>query len=369
MAIRFLNQASDYLHSGSPDDARLFHADSSDQIQIWSPQMGQGYTQTIPLQEGLSLVILDYTSYDTFLHSVQGLNQRLEYTFHMAGPTSGQSFASPHLGDSVFNVRQPQKRLFRVEIFFSPPSFMPHLQALIEHQLPQDQTTLYRWANWVHRYQYGYAAPSPQTALTQILNGITAVPTFLSPEQLLETLELQAFSRPWISMTPEMHQVVSQILSCPYSGRIRRTYLARKALELVALKLKALDQRRSLSYPLNSGDLDGIYQAAKILACHFNNPPSVEALARQVGLNRLKLNQGFHHVYGTTPFRYLRNCRLELAKHLLTTSDLAVEAVAHKVGYTSRSNFAIAFRQQFGLNPKTFQLYNRNWLQVQGLAS
>ena len=369
MAIRFLNQASDYLQPGSPHDSRLFHADPSDQVQVWSSQMGQGYTQTIPLREGLSLVILDYTLHDIFLHSVKGLNQRLEYTFHVAGPTSGQSFASPHFGDRVLNVRQPQKRLFRVEIFFSPPSFMPHLQALIEHQLPQDQTILYRWANWVHRYQYGYAAPSPQTAFTQILNGIIAVPTLLSPEQLLEILEFQAFSRPWSPMTLEMHQVVNQILSCPYSGCIRRTYLERKALELVALKLNALEQRRSLSYPLNSGDLDGIYQAAKILACHFNNPPSVEALARQVGLNRLKLNQGFHHVYGATPFRYLRNCRLELAKHLLTTSALAVEEVAHKVGYTSRSNFATAFRQQFGLNPKTFQLYNRNWLQMQELAS
>ena len=157
-------------------------------------------------------------------------------------------------------------------------------------------------------------------------------------------------------MTPEMHQVIHQIFSCPYSGQVRRAYLERKVLELVGLKLNALEQLRSLSYPLNLEDLDGIYEAGRILACQLQNPPSVEALARQVGLNRLKLNQGFHHVYGITPFRHLRNCRLQLAKQLLVTSKLAIQEVAHKVGYTSCSRFATAFYQKFGLNPKAFQL-------------
>ena len=365
MAIQTLHRKSDYLHPGSPNDPRLFHADSADQVQVWSPQVGQGYTQTIPLREGLSLVILDYTTHHTRLRYMSGLNQCLEYTFHIAGPTSGQSFSSPHLGEGEFGVWQSQQRQLKVEILFSAPNFMSHLQTLTEHLLPQDQAVLYDWANWVHRHRYGYAAPSPQATFAHILNGAIALPTPSTTEQLFEGLEFFAFSRPWRLMTPEMHQVVNQILSCPYGGRVRRTYLERKALELVALKLNALAQRRSLSYPLNSGDLDGVYQAAKILARNLNNPPSIEALARQVGLNRLKLNQGFHHVYGTTPFRYLRNCRLKLARYLLTISELAVEEIAYRVGYANRSRFATAFRQQFGLNPKNFQLQSNSVFQQQ----
>ena len=48
-------------------------------------------------------------------------------------------------------------------------------------------------------------------------------------------------------------------------------------------------------------------------------------LAKQIGTNRLKLNQGFHHLYNTTPFGYLRNYRLRQAKSLLMTSELSVE--------------------------------------------
>ena len=356
MAVRVLQQTCDYLQSGSLNDSRLFHADSSDQVQVWSPQVGQGYIQTIPLREGLSLVILDYTLHNTLVRCTPGLNQSLEFSFHLAGTASGRSFSAPHLGNRKLNVCQSQTRWFKVEVLFSPPNFVPYSQALVEHFLPQDQTILYKWVDWIHRCRYGYAAPSPQAAFAQILNGAIALPSRFRPEQLVENLEFLPFSQPWGAITPEMQQVVQQILSCPYSGRTRRTYLERKALELFALKLNVLDQRRSLSYPLVADDLDGIYQAAKILTQTLSSPPSVAALARQVGLNRLKLNQGFHHVYGTTPFQYLRNWRLELASYLLSTSGLAVEEVAYRVGYMNRSRFATAFRQQFGLNPKTFQL-------------
>ena len=68
------------------------------------------------------------------------------------------------------------------------------------------------------------------------------------------------------------------------------------------------------------------------------------------------LNQGFHEVYGTTPFGYLRDCRLLHARRLLMTSGLSISQVATAVGYTCRSKFATAFRQQMGLNPKAFQM-------------
>ncbi|MEM6521271.1 MAG: AraC family transcriptional regulator [Cyanobacteria bacterium P01_C01_bin.70] len=361
MTIQFFKQKLDCLHPGSLDDSRLFHADPSDQVQVWLPQVGQGYEQTIPLREGLSLKILDYTRHSTFLSHYPRRNKFLEFEFHIAGPASGHStFYPPLAQNSPVGVWQTQLRRLNVEVILCPPFFSPYLHKVFEHLASQDQNLLYRWANWGYRSQLGYAAASPQAAFQQMINGAVSSSQFFSADQAFENLEFWSFSNLRRAMTPEMHQVVNQILSCPYSGRVRRSYLERKALELIALKLTVLDPSRSLAYPLNLDDLDGIYQAAKILACQCQNPPSIKVLARQVGLNRLKLNQGFHHVYGTTPYRYLRNCRLELANYLLGTSELAVEEVAYQVGYTNRSRFATAFRQQFGLNPKTFQLQVSN---------
>ncbi|MDV3351223.1 AraC family transcriptional regulator [Leptothoe sp. LEGE 181152] len=139
-------------------------------------------------------------------------------------------------------------------------------------------------------------------------------------------------------------------LCCSYQGKTRRTYLKRQAVELVDLYLEAMVQRRT-----SETQLDYIYQAGTILRKQLVNPPSIETLARQVGTNRFYLYQGFQEIYGTTPFGYLRNCRLWQAHRLLMTSDLSIGDVAAAVGYTSRSNFALAFRQKIGLNPKAFQ--------------
>lgn len=370
MARQTFYQTSDYFHPGSPNDSRLFHADSSDQIRVCLPPVGQGYKQIIPLQEGLSLVILDYKVHSNFLSRYPQRSQFLEFEFRIAGPLSGHSiFYPPQDPSMLVGIWQTQQRRFNIEVTFSQPFLMPYLSKVFEHLTSQDQNLIYTLIDWVYRSQLGYAAVSPQAVLTQILSGAVVLPKLFKPDPLLKNPKLWAFGNMQRLMTPEMHQVIHQILSCPYSGRVRRVYLERKALKLVALKLNALHQSRVLSYPLNSDDLDGIYEAGKILASQYQHPPSVEALARQVGLNRLKLNQGFHHVYGTTPFRYLRNFRIELARYLLTNSELAVEEVAYRVGYTSRTSFSGAFCHQFGLSPKTFQLQTVHRLQQQDHAS
>ncbi|MEM9450713.1 MAG: hypothetical protein AAGA75_19585 [Cyanobacteria bacterium P01_E01_bin.6] len=67
VAVRVLDRDSDYLRPGHSSDSRLFHADSADHIQVYSPDIGQGYIQTIPLRDDLSLVILDHTFHDTLV--------------------------------------------------------------------------------------------------------------------------------------------------------------------------------------------------------------------------------------------------------------------------------------------------------------
>ena len=359
MASRFLNQVSDHLHPGSPSDSRLFHADPSDQIQVWSPQVGQGYVQTIPLREDLSLVIADDTMHNAVLMNTCKQEAALEFEFQLAGATPGQSSLAPHLGMKGPNTRPAQQRRFNVEIFFGPSAFMTYYQLIAERLPPQALSLFHKSVECMHRSQVDHQAVSPQAALTQILSRtVSPLPLSQSIADLLLFAPELLGSNHTVqqAMAPEMHQVIHQILSSPYSGQVRRAYLERKVLELVALKLNALEQLRSLSYPLSPGDLERIYQAGKVLTRHLQSPPSIEDLSRQVGLNRLKLNRGFHHVYGTTPFRYLRNCRLQLAQILLTTSELAVKEVAYRVGYTNCSRFANAFHQKFGLNPKAFQL-------------
>ncbi|MEM6502279.1 MAG: AraC family transcriptional regulator [Cyanobacteria bacterium P01_C01_bin.89] len=152
-------------------------------------------------------------------------------------------------------------------------------------------------------------------------------------------------------VTPAIKKIAAQILSCPYRGSVRRRFLRDKALALISEYLETVCQP---AYPL--GEMDRIYEAAAILRANITNPPGIEELAQRVYTNRLKLYQGFHAVYGTTPVGYLRSYRISVALKQFYTSTRSVSQVAAEVGYSNRSRFASAFYQLVGMNPKTFQL-------------
>lgn len=164
---------------------------------------------------------------------------------------------------------------------------------------------------------------------------------------------LQPFHCPVGKTSPAMQSVLHQMLHCPYRGATKRLYLESKALELVALQFGQLTQvaRVAPKNCLKSQDIERIYAARDLLIARFDNPPSLIALAHQVGLNDYKLKQGFRQVFDTTVFGYLNDYRLQQARQLLETQNLTVTGVAQAVGFANRSHFAAAFRRKFGVNP------------------
>lgn len=159
-------------------------------------------------------------------------------------------------------------------------------------------------------------------------------------------------------MTPIMTRVLQQIIHCPYQGMTQQLYLESKALELLALQFACLESeltpsQRSL---LKTDDLERVRHARDILVRRSKNPPSLIELSRLVELNDRKLKQGFHQLFGTTVFGYLRNYRMEQARDLLAQSQMNVAQIADRVGYGNPEAFSTAFRRKFGVSPKAYQL-------------
>ena len=161
-------------------------------------------------------------------------------------------------------------------------------------------------------------------------------------------------------MTPAMTQVLQQMLCCPYHGSAQHLYLESKALELLALQLASLEEKPTLERNiLNADDLERIQFAKDVLVKHLCAPPSLRELSRQVGLNERKLKQGFRQLFGTTVFGYLRDRRMERARQLLCYSEVTIARVATQVGYRNPEAFSTAFRRQFAVSPKAYQLRQR----------
>lgn len=351
-----IQNCRDWYLPGSPKDVRLLHSDPSDRIYVYPSPVCQGYKQHIFLEDDIGLVLIDYALNQAVMMDAPSYGNSLEFEFNLAGSAAGYGFLIPHLCYRDLSCLRPSGRVFKVEVFFKLPALRTQLQAFVNNLPPRQQAITERFLQAMYRYYNGGGRDVDSSRIINRLFDRNAnLPTYLTLEQTVsETLysDMWAIARESSGkITPAMERVLGQILSCPYSGSTRRIYLKRKALRLVALYLETL-----LRPPLSPPELDCIYQAEAILRTNTANPPPLETLARQVGTNRRKLNEGFHQVYGITPFGYLRDCRLLQAQWLLINSEQSVEEIAAMVGYTSRSRFASAFRQRLGVNPKTFQI-------------
>ncbi|NEP62892.1 MAG: helix-turn-helix transcriptional regulator [Symploca sp. SIO2G7] len=361
MAARLgIGHSKDWLSPGSPNDSRLFHADPSDQILLYPPPIGQGYRQHIQLRDDLTLVVVNYTiNREVIINGSSSQEVMTKFEFPVSDIDEQHSSFIPG-ESSVLRAIPKGGQCFEIEVVFKGyHAMLAYVQACLERfplQLQQrfEEIIQTLWCLKGGRSGVSRAVIlshlSTYTARANLRADYNDPLEYALPEHLyMAVVDFQYASRRVI--TPRMKLIMGQILSCPYQGKTRRQYLEKKALDLVALRVQAITQPR-----LHPTELDCIYQAAAILRDEMANPPTVEALARRVSTNRLKLNQGFHEVYGTSPFKYLRDCRLWLAQRLLTTSTLPVESVAAAVGYRSRNHFAKAFRKQTGLNPKSFQI-------------
>lgn len=162
-----------------------------------------------------------------------------------------------------------------------------------------------------------------------------------------------------LTITPLINLRLHEILGCRYQGNAKRFFLESKVLEIIILAFEQLQcnecKHQCTFSPIgNVNNSDFILQAKDILLNNMTAPPSLADLARQVGVNKTTLNQCFRKIYGTSIFEYLRICRLEKSRDLLSSGKKTVTEIALEVGYSQQSSFTTEFTKYFGQSPKFF---------------
>jgi AraC-like DNA-binding protein len=103
----------------------------------------------------------------------------------------------------------------------------------------------------------------------------------------------------------------------------------------------------------SSKDVQMIQVAKTYLLEHINEPfIGVDELAKMCYMSRTKFINLFFKIYNLSSFNYYQKQRLQLAYDQLLQHNKSIPEIAESIGYNTVQNFKIAFQKEFGIEPK-----------------
>lgn len=157
-------------------------------------------------------------------------------------------------------------------------------------------------------------------------------------------------------ITPAMAVVLSQMINYHTHPSVKRLYLKGKAYELISLYFNRPDDADVEQCPflVDEDNVRRIRKAKDIVIARMAEPPGLQELSEEIGLNIKKLKEGFKQVYGDSVYSFLFDYKMEYARKMLESGEHNVNEVGLKVGYSTASHFIAAFKKKYGTTPKKY---------------
>lgn len=105
----------------------------------------------------------------------------------------------------------------------------------------------------------------------------------------------------------------------------------------------------------NFHDDEAVIDIQEWMHKHFNEDINMQEISKSFELSQRSLNRRFKLATGLSPVQYLQEIRLEKAKELLKTSNLAIAEVAYNVGYPDSAYFSVLFKRIVSLSPSEYR--------------
>ena len=158
------------------------------------------------------------------------------------------------------------------------------------------------------------------------------------------------------NITPAMSVVLSQILEAKIHESIKPLYFKGKVYELLSLFFNKNEDTDVEQCPflVDEENVRKIRKAKEIILNQMTDPPTLQGLASEIGLNIKKLKEGFKQIYGDTVFGYLLDFKMNEARSMLDTKQYNINEISIKLGYSTSSHFISAFKKKFGTTPKKY---------------
>ena len=169
------------------------------------------------------------------------------------------------------------------------------------------------------------------------LRNINKEPITFEYRQLLEDIFTVDRSSP-------LHHLLLQNRALMLSEKFLNTFLTKAPLLKETGGLKQRDKEK---------DIEALKDVERILSNNkLDKFPSIDMLSKTAMMSSTKLKTKFKQIYGMKLYEFYNRNRLEKAKEMLQTGKYSVKQVGLNIGFSNLSNFAKAFKKEFGILPK-----------------
>lgn len=157
-------------------------------------------------------------------------------------------------------------------------------------------------------------------------------------------------------INPSMAIVLSQLYHFNLHQSIKKLYFKGKVYELLSHYFNRAEDPNAEQCPflIDEENVIKIRKAKDIVIANMAEPPGLQELADQVGINLKKLKMGFRQIYGDSVYSFLFDYKMEYARKLLDSGSYNVNEVGLRIGYSTSSHFIAAFKKKFGTTPKKY---------------
>lgn len=128
--------------------------------------------------------------------------------------------------------------------------------------------------------------------------------------------------------------------------------LATVITEMVLLLAKSIEKREQLS--------ETAIAIRSELSLHLNSAYNLDELSRKFYLSKSEIIRCFKSAYGTTPYQFLLELKMNYAKTMLENATSSIKEIAEHLGFSSPYHFSEVFKKHVGLSPLQYRVHTRN---------
>ncbi len=189
-------------------------------------------------------------------------------------------------------------------------------------------------------------------------NSLTFQPSYSDPSILARELSRPGASSAQADHTLPQIQTIYELLFQLRSNQ----QLGKELFRSLTLSLILLCQElfTAGSFALGEGEMPGItdspvHQVYRYITEHFSERITLQSLSRQFGISVSHLSHLFSRTFGRSPIDHLIRCRITYSTTYLRKTDMTLEEVARRTGYSSITHYIRQFKACIGKTPTEFR--------------